>query len=148
MKKSRSRKEANPVIECLKQLLLSGEEPIYLGLYTRIKRRPPKTLADIVEVCPVGKNGYTRQRTYPEEWRYRGHGYFVCRARKIFSAEGGDWSDVHGVFLTNVAEGADGDLIMYDEFREVLEIRNSYSLSIRPEILVTQPPVQNRKAGK
>lgn len=103
----------------------------YLGLYTNSTALAENaTLASINE---LSGNGYSRQLVQDSEWTVSGSE--ATGAQKTFTASGGNWTNIYGWFLTNVASGTSGILIASEHFSGgPYNVPDGGSLKLTPHI--------------
>jgi len=114
--------------------ILLGATPVdttlYLGLYQDVAE-PGETeaLADLTE--PSG-SGYARIALSRGSWSIVDD--LATYAEQTFTASGGDWGDITGAFITDVASGTSGDLIAVQSFAAARTINDGDSLKVTPKI--------------
>lgn len=102
------------------QIYLKNESQniyLYLGLYTDPTEEPgyDATLIDLVE--PSDLTGYARIPLDPADWEISGvNPVLAAQPKKTFTADGGDWGNVYGYFITDAETGYEGKLIAVEQF--------------------------------
>ena len=111
-----------------------GTGNLYLGLYTDVAE-PAETanLATITELTE-GANGYDRIAMIDANWTVTADE--AVQPQQSFTANGGDWGNVAGYFITDANTGNVGNLIFVENFSDgPYNILDTMSCKITPTIL-------------
>lgn len=106
---------------------------LYLGLYTDVTE-PGETanLATITELAEA--NGYARIALPAANWTITDD--LAEQPQQTFTANGGDWGNVSGYFLTDANTGNVGNLIAVENFSDgPYNTPDGISILITPKIL-------------
>ena len=106
---------------------------LYLGLYTDVAE-PGETanLATITELAVA--NGYARIAMPAANWTIVDD--LAEQPQQTFTANGGDWGNVSGYFISDVANGTAGNLIAVENFSDgPYNTLDGLSILVTPKIL-------------
>lgn len=114
--------------------ILFGAQPVdgvlYLGLYKNTSEpAEDDILADMVE--PSGY-GYARKVLTRGTWVITGD--YATYPELTFLANGGDWGDVYGYFITTTLTGTGGKLLAIEHLATPFTILDGKGLKIVPKI--------------
>lgn len=105
---------------------------LYLGLYLDTDEPAENdTLSSISEVA--GGTGYARIALTRGTWNIVGD--LADYAQQTFTASGGDWGDVYGYFICDVASGTSGNLFFVEQFTSApFNVTEGSTVKITPRI--------------
>ena len=106
---------------------------LYLGLYTDVDE-PGETanLATITELAEA--NGYARIALPAANWTITND--LSEQPQQTFTANGANWGNVSGYFITDVANGTTGNLIAVENFSDgPYDTLDGLSILLTPKIL-------------
>jgi len=114
--------------------ILLGATPVdatlYLGLYQDVTE--PGEADGLVDITEPSGNGYARIALSRGSWSIVDD--LATYAERTFTAGGGDWGDITGAFITDVASGTAGDLIAVQSFVATRTINDGDSLKVIPKV--------------
>lgn len=87
---------------------------LYLGLYTDVAEPGETANLSTISELAEGANGYDRIALAAGDWVITDDE--SEQLQKTFTANGGDWGNVTGYFITDVANGTAGNLIAVENF--------------------------------
>lgn len=110
---------------------------LYLGLYLdATEPAEDATLVSITEVTVA--NGYARIALTPADWTEQAIKGVFEQVQKTFTANGGNWGDVCGYFLTDVASGTAGKLVSVEDFSDgPYTVNDGWSVKVTPKVTIS-----------
>lgn len=115
---------------------LKGTAPpqLYLGLYKDTSEpAEDTTLASITEVTV--EYDYARIILVKADWTEQATKGEFLQIQKIFTANGGNWGNVYGYFLTDCASGTAGKLVAVEHFSDgPYAVNDGWSVKITPKV--------------
>jgi len=110
---------------------------LWVGLYKDVAEpAEDATLATITEV-PVA-SGYARIALTNTDWTEQATKGVFKQIQKTFEASGGDWGDVYGYFLTDVASGTAGKLVSVENFTDgPYTVNDGWSVKVTPQVTIS-----------
>ena len=118
------------------EVYLGGDArgPLYLGLYTNTTEPgETATLASGLTELPVAL-GYARIALADGDWDIWDD--LATNLEKIFTAAGGNWGNVYGYFICDVASGVGGNLLWVEHFSDgPYNVLNGILVKVTPAIL-------------
>ncbi len=111
-----------------------GTGNLWLGLYTDVAEPGETANLDTITELTEGANGYDRIIMADANWVVTDDEAVHDQAN--FTANGGDWGNVSGYFITDVDTGNVGNLLFVESFSDgPYEILDGMSCKITPKIL-------------
>lgn len=109
----------------------------YLGLYTdTTEPAETATLTTITEVTVA--NGYARILLTNTDWTEQATKGEYLNIQKTFTANGGNWGNVYGYFLTTVASGTTGKLAEVEHFSDgPYDVNDGWSVKVTPKVTIS-----------
>lgn len=110
---------------------------LYLGLYKDVAEpAEDATLVSITEVTVA--NNYARIALTNTDWTEQATKGEFLNLQKTFTATGGNWGDVVGYFLTDVASGTAGKLVAVEDFSDgPYTVNDGWSVKVTPTVTVS-----------
>lgn len=110
---------------------------LWVGLYLdSTEPAEDATLASITEV-PVA-NGYARIALVNTDWTEQATKGEFLQLQKTFTANGGNWGDVYGYFITDCASGTAGKLEAVEHFTDgPYTVNDGWSVKVTPKVTIT-----------
>ena len=136
MAKSTDQGRADALNVYFKAASRSGSGNLYLGLYTNTSEPAAgATLASGLTELPV-TNGYARIALADADWTISGD--LATNLQKTFTASGGDWGDVYGYFICDVASGTSGNLLYVEQFGDgPYNVLDTQTVKVTPAVLAS-----------
>ena len=111
-----------------------GSGNLFLGLYTDAAEPGETANLDTITELPEGANGYDRIAMADANWVVTADEAVHDQAN--FTANGGDWGNVTGYFITDANTGNSGNLIFVEHFSDgPYDMTDGMSCKITPAIL-------------
>ena len=116
--------------------ILLGDTPVdgayYLGLYKNVVQPTESArLADLIE--PSGF-GYTRKPLARGLANWTISGDEASYSEQTFLAQGGDWGDIYGYFITTAMTGTGGKLMGLEHLGSAFPVLNGKGIKVTPKI--------------
>lgn len=110
---------------------------LWVGLYLDTSEpAEDATLSSISEV-PVA-NGYARIALVNTDWTEQATKGEFLQLQKIFTANGGNWGDVYGYFITDCASGTAGKLESVENFTDgPYAVNDGWSVKVTPKVTIS-----------
>lgn len=110
---------------------------LWVGLYTDDPEpAEDATLSSITELAVA--NGYARIALISSEWTEQATKGEFLQLQKIFEANGGNWGDVYGYFLTNCASGTAGKLVSVEHFSDgPYTVNDGWIVKVTPKVTIS-----------
>jgi len=89
---------------------------LYLGLY--LDTSEPGETATLASITEISGNGYARIQLLDADWTEQATKGEYKNLEKTFTASGGNWGDVYGYFICDVASGTSGNLLAVENFSD------------------------------
>jgi len=110
---------------------------LWVGLYLdTTEPAEDATLASITEITVA--NGYARIALTAADWTEQATKGVFEQVQKIFTANGGNWGDVYGYFLTDCASGTAGKLVSVEDFSDgPYAVNDGWSVKVTPKVTIS-----------
>jgi len=110
---------------------------LWVGLYLDTSEpAEDATLASITEV-PVLYD-YARIALGAADWTEQATKGIFENLQKIFTANGGNWGDVYGYFLTDCASGTAGKFVSCENFSDgPYTVNDGWSVKVTPKVTIS-----------
>jgi len=112
---------------------LAVDGAYYLGLYKNSAEPDENiTVADLTEISGYG---YARKSLARGSWTISGNQ--ATYAEQTFLAQGGDWGNIYGYFITTTLTGTGGKLVAIEHFGTPFNIVDGKGIKIIPQITIS-----------
>jgi len=108
---------------------------LYLGLYKNSSE--PAEDATLANLTEHSGDGYARIALGAADWTEQAIKGVFENLQKTFTADGGDWKNICGYFITDVLTGTAGKLIAVEDFSDgPCTVNDGWSVKVTPRVTI------------